>query len=72
MTCPRCASLATRVYGTQKGFVTVRFRKCTDCGYKFLTQEVVKEDLISHEYNNYLEQIGELDKGIRQRALKES
>ena len=52
--------------------MTVRFRKCTDCGYKFLTQEVVKEDLISHEYNNYLEQIGELDKGIRQRALKES
>jgi transcriptional regulator NrdR family protein len=71
MICPRCASSETRVYGTQKGLVTVRFRKCTPCGYKFLTQELVKEDLLSHDYNNYLESIGELPSGVRQRALRE-
>jgi len=72
MICPVCASSKSRVYGTRSGFVTVRFRQCCKCGHKFLTSEVVHEDLISHEYNNYLEQIGELDKGIRQRALKEN
>jgi len=37
-----------------------------------MTKEVPMEDLITHEYNNYLEEIGELEHEVRQKALKES
>ena len=49
MICPNCASSKTRVYGTRKGLATIRFRECSDCRYKFLTKEVLSEDLFSKE-----------------------
>lgn len=70
MICPKCAS-ATRVYATQKGLTNIRFRKCVACEFKFLTQELVKEDLFSKEYNDYLEEIGEIESDVRQRALRD-
>jgi len=72
MTCTNCGSQKTRVYGTRKGFTNVRFRECVVCKHKFMTKEVPMEDLITHEYNNYLEEIGELEHEVRQKALKES
>lgn len=71
MNCPKCAGV-TRVYGTQKGLTNIRFRKCSVCNFKFLTQELVKEDLFSKEHNDYLQDIGEIDKELRTRALKDN
>lgn len=70
MVCPKCASEKTRVYGTRKGLSNVRFRECCSCRFKFMTTEVVREDLFSKEYNDYLEEIGEIESGVRQRALR--
>lgn len=71
MICPRCAGSNTKVYGTRKGLVNIRFRECLECKYKFMTKEVPTEDLLTHNYNNYLEDIGEIDKEIRQKIQKE-
>ena len=38
----------------------------------FMTREVLKEDLLSHSYNEYLVEIGELEGEIRKKALKET
>jgi len=70
MHCPRCAHEKTRVYGTDSGLVTNRYRKCLGCGYRFMTTEVLHEDLLSKDYNDYLEDIGEIDHGVRERAKK--
>ncbi len=72
MICPNCASSKTRVYGTRKGLATIRFRECSDCRYKFLTKEVLSEDLFSKEYNDYLEDMGEISKDERLKSLKTS
>lgn len=71
MNCPKCGYEKTRVYGTRKGLSNVRFRECPACHLKFMTKEVLKEDLFSKEYNDYLEDIGEIESGVRQRALRE-
>jgi len=72
MICPACATPKTRVYGTKSGLTTTRFRVCEACGCKFMTREVLKEDLLSHSYNEYLVEIGELEADIRKKALKET
>jgi len=66
--CPRCSSLSTKVYGTRKGLVNIRFRECLECTYKFITKEILKEDLTSFEYNDYLEDIGEISKKDREKS----
>lgn len=71
MNCPKCANASTRVYGTRKGLSNVRFRVCERCNFKFMTKEVVKEDLFSKEYNDYLEDIGEIERSVRVRALRD-
>ena len=60
MICPNCANGKTRVYATRAGLVNERFRECPKCGYRFITRELVKEDLLPFEYNRYLEDIGEI------------
>lgn len=60
MTCPKCASPKTYVYGTRKGLVNIRFRECSACKYKFMSKEILCEDLLSLEYNDYLQDIGEI------------
>ena len=71
MFCPKCASEKTRVYGTRKGLTNIRFRECMECKYKFMTKEVLSEDLLSHNYNNYLQEIGEITTGERERVQSE-
>ena len=66
MICPKCASKHTRVYGTRKGLTNWRFRECMECKYRFTTKEVLTEDLLSLEYNDYLEEIGEIGKNERE------
>jgi hypothetical protein len=59
------------VYGTRKGLTNIRFRECMECKYKFMTKEVLSEDLLSHDYNNYLQEIGEITPGERERVQSE-
>lgn len=68
MYCPRCASEKTRVYGTRKGLSNIRFRECISCKYKFMSKEILMEDLLSLEYNDYLQDIGEITPGERDRV----
>jgi transcriptional regulator NrdR family protein len=68
MTCPDCGSEKTRVYATRKGFVTKRFRECMACGFPFITKEVVDDNLLTLEYNDYLEKIDTLPAKLRWRA----
>ena len=63
--CPYCGHTKTKVYGTRTGLTTERFRECTKCGYRFLTKELVKADPLPLEYNNYLEEIGEICKKLK-------
>ncbi|MBE0515729.1 hypothetical protein [Sulfurimonas sp.] len=70
MTCPVCGNTHTRVYGTKKRFTNTRFRICEECGAKFMTVEVLREDLFSKDYNDYLEDIGELEADLRHKALR--
>jgi len=70
MICPNCSSFKSKVYGTRKGLTTIRFRECIECKHKFLTKEVLSEDLISKEYLDYLEDIGEITKEERFKASK--
>lgn len=65
MWCPKCASSKTRVYGTRKGLTNIRFRECLECKFKFLTKEILTEDLLSKDYLDYLEDINELSKRER-------
>jgi len=60
MFCPKCGNEKTKVYGTRKGLVNERFRECPKCGYRFLTQETIKEDSLPFEYNKWLKEVGEL------------
>ena len=71
MICPNCSSFKTKVYGTRKGLTNIRFRECMECKYKFMTKEVLSEDLLSHDYNNYLQEIGEITTGERERVQSE-
>lgn len=57
--CPKCASSNTRVVKTIKGLKNTRFRKCKDCGYAWLTEELPIKDKKIVEYCEYLEDIGE-------------
>ncbi len=41
------------------------------CKYKFMTKEVLSEDLLSHGYNNYLQEIGEITPAERERVQSE-
>lgn len=65
MICPRCSSFKTKVYGTRKGLVNIRFRECLECKFKFLTKEILTEDLISKDYLDYLQDIDEISKKER-------
>ena len=60
MYCPRCANETTKVYGTSKGLVNIRYRKCPKCEYSFTTKEIPKVDLLAVEYLKYLEDIKEV------------
>lgn len=71
MICPRCASDKTRVYATRKGLTNWRFRECTVCKYKFTTKELLTEDLLSLEYNQYLEEIGEIGTNERKAVRRD-
>lgn len=59
MWCPRCAHKKSRVYGTDSGLNTYRYRSCLACGHKFITEETVMSSKTNHEYAQYLEEIGE-------------
>jgi len=59
MVCPKCGHEKTRVYGTDSGLKTVRFRKCLACGHTFKTMEQVWVDSDDLEYIRYMEEIGE-------------
>lgn len=59
MICPECASCNTRVIKTVKGLKNIRFRKCKDCGYSWLTEEIPVKDKKIVKYCEYLEDIGE-------------
>jgi len=37
-----------------------------------MTKEVLSEDLLSHDYNNYLQEIGEITPGERERVQSET
>ncbi len=71
MICPKCGS-DTKVYGTKKSFVNTRFRVCKKCTCKFITKEIVSEDLFTKEYNDYLVSIGELKENIRYKTLNDN
>ena len=60
MICPNCSSFKTKVYGTRKGLTNIRFRECSHCKFKFMSKEILCEDLLSLEYNDYLQDIGEI------------
>ena len=49
----------TRVYGTQNGLNTYRYRSCVKCGHKFMTEEAVIGDQVNVDHARYLEEIGE-------------
>lgn len=68
--CPKCASFKTKVYGTRKGLTNIRFRECLECKYKFLTKEILTEDLLSKEYIDYLEDIQEISQTERLKNQK--
>lgn len=68
MICPNCASEKTRVYGTRKGLITQRFRKCLECNFSFITKEIVDDNRLAKEYNDYLQEIDILPKPLRHKA----
>lgn len=70
MICPSCASFKTKVYGTRKGLSNIRFRECVDCKHKFLTKEILVEDLLSKEYLDHLQDINEISKEDRYKVSK--
>lgn len=39
MWCPQCQGEKTRVVGTESAILVVRFRRCPQCGYGFITCE---------------------------------
>ena len=39
MWCPECQQERTQVVGTQSAIVVIRFRRCRQCGYRFMTTE---------------------------------
>lgn len=61
MICPKCANEKTQVKGTIKGLVNVRMRICPACGYCFATKEILNEDGYAKKYNDYLENINEIN-----------
>ncbi len=61
MTCPRCGKKGTKVYGTVKGFIIIRYRRCDNCNYHFQTKEMPVVDLLAVEYMEYLKEIGEVE-----------
>ncbi|MBD3794943.1 MAG: hypothetical protein IE881_03195 [Epsilonproteobacteria bacterium] len=68
MICPNCASEKTRVIGTVKGLITKRFRNCLECNYGFSTKEIVDDNKLAKEYNDYLQEIDILPKKLRHKA----
>ncbi|MDR1460840.1 MAG: hypothetical protein LBI78_04275 [Campylobacteraceae bacterium] len=52
MLCPKCASEKTEVVSTVKGSINERYHKCIECGYGFITLEIVKVDVSLIEYAN--------------------
>lgn len=70
MICPNCSSFKTKVYGTRKGLTNIRFRECLECKYKFLTKEILTEDLLSKGYIDYLEDIQEISQTERHKNQK--
>lgn len=71
MICPRCAGSNTKVYGTRKGLTNIRFRECLECKYKFLTKEILTEDLLSKDYIDYLQDIEEISQEERFKNQKD-
>lgn len=58
MFCPRCANEKTSVLKTIKSDINERYRKCTKCGYTFVSIELVKFDKYAETY------IKETQKGL--------
>lgn len=50
MQCPRCKNDNFKVTGSSQGLVTLRFRKCGNCGYSIQTVETIKYDNHSRTY----------------------
>lgn len=59
MMCPRCASAKTAVIKTNKGLKNLRWRKCIQCKYSWMTEEKPIKDGGLLEYIEYMEEIGE-------------
>ena len=55
MICPKCASEHTLVLKTVKELKVLRWRKCSDCNYSFVTEEKPVVDLALAEYNEIIE-----------------
>lgn len=50
MLCPRCANEKTKVLKTIKSDTNERFRRCTKCGYTFVSIELIKVDEWAKRY----------------------
>ncbi|EAH9150332.1 hypothetical protein C5O32_06885 [Campylobacter jejuni] len=50
MLCPRCANEKTKVLKTIKSDINERFRRCTKCGYTFVSIELIKVDEWAKHY----------------------
>lgn len=70
MYCPRCAHKNTKVCGTTKGLVNIRYRRCPKCGYAFTTKEIPRADLLAVEYIKYLEETKEINEKESKEVLQ--
>lgn len=57
MLCPKCACEKTSVLKTIKGLKNIRMRKCSRCGYDWLTEEKPIKDKDLVEYVEYIDKI---------------
>ncbi|CUU82170.1 hypothetical protein [Campylobacter hyointestinalis] len=57
MLCPKCANDKTFVIKTLKGLKNIRMRRCSECGYSWMTEEKPLKDQELIEYAEYIEQI---------------
>ena len=50
MWCPECQNEKTQVVGTDSATLVIRFRRCQQCGYRFITFE--RHDFDTHWQTN--------------------
>jgi transcriptional repressor NrdR len=58
MICPKCGNDKTSVVGTVADISVERYRKCSKCGYSFLTKEKVMVDESLVDYKKLQDGIG--------------